>query len=257
MRKRREKFPLDNHERWLISYADFITLLFAFFVVMYAISSVNENKYRIVSDSIEMSLGKIPVGAEQSVAQAVKLPPAVRELIRAKEAQSDEQARMSGVASNILDVMSPLVSEGKVRVTQNRRGITIEINANVLFPPGRADLETGSIKVLGSVAEVLKNEPFNIEIAGHTDDVPISNSSFASNWELSAVRASRVVRLFAESGIQPGRLTAIGRESSQPIETNATPEGRSRNRRVELMILSSQPDPVTEIPVKAAGAKPQ
>ncbi len=251
MRKRREKFPLDNHERWLISYADFITLLFAFFVVMYAISSVNENKYRIVSESIEVALGKIPLREEQKeTRRPVQLSPEVRELIRRKETQRQEQAQMTGVANNILDVMAPLVREGKVRVTQSRHGVSIEINANVLFAPGRADLEPGSLKVLRSVAGVLKNEPFKIEVTGHTDNVPIRNSVFASNWELSAVRASSVVRLLAESGIQPTRLMAVGREASQPVEPNTTAESRARNRRVELMILSGEPDPVSEIPIK-------
>jgi chemotaxis protein MotB len=253
MRKRRVKFPLDNHERWLISYADFMTLLFAFFVVMYAISSVNENKYRVVSESIDAAMGKIPLDAAQPATPAVHLSPSLQTLTQTKDIQRHEQNQMSGVASNILDAMSPLMRDGKVRVTQNRRGITIEINANVLFHPGRANLETGSLKVLESVARVLINEPYNIEIAGHTDDVPISNSSFISNWELSAVRASSVVRLFADSGIQSTRLTAIGRADSQPVEPNATAEGRARNRRVELMILSSLPDPVAELPIKASG----
>ena len=156
---------------------------------------------------------------------------------------------MTEVASNLLDVMAPLVKEGKVRVTQSRRGVSIEINANVLFAPGRADLEPQSLAVLRAVAEKLKNEPFNLEITGHTDNVPISNSAFASNWELSAVRATSVVRLLADSGIAPARLSAIGREASQPVASNDTAEGRARNRRVELMILSGMPDTVEEIPV--------
>jgi chemotaxis protein MotB len=251
MRRRREKFPLDNHERWLISYADFITLLFAFFVVMYAISSVNENKYRIVSESIDAALGKLPLREEPAARAApVQLSPEVRELIRHKEAQRAEQVQMTGVANNILQVMAPLVREGKVRVTQSRRGVSIEINANVLFAPGRADLGPESAQVLRSVAAVLKDEPFRIEVAGHTDNVPIRNSVFASNWDLSAVRAASVVRVLAENGIQPTRLTAVGREATQPVEPNTTPEGRARNRRVELMILSGEPDPVSEIPIK-------
>jgi chemotaxis protein MotB len=96
----------------------------------------------------------------------------------------------------------------------------------------------------------LKNEPFNMEITGHTDNVPIRSPVFPSNWELSAVRASSVVRLLADSGIAPERLYAIGREASQPIAPNDTPENRARNRRVELMILSSMPDTIEEIPVQ-------
>jgi chemotaxis protein MotB len=135
-------------------------------------------------------------------------------------------------------------------VTQSRRGVSIEINANVLFEPGRAELEPQSLAVLRAVAGKLKDEPFNLEITGHTDVVPISNPVFASNWELSAVRASSVVRLLADNGIAPARLYAIGREASQPLGPNDTVEGRARNRRVELMILSGMPDTVEEIPVR-------
>jgi chemotaxis protein MotB len=163
---------------------------------------------------------------------------------------------MTKMASTLLDVMAPLVKEGKVRVTQSRRGVSIEINANVLFEPGRAELQPGSLTVLRAVADKLRNEPFNLEITGHTDLLPISNSAFASNWELSAVRATSVVRLLAANGIAPERMLAIGREASKPIAPNNTPEGRARNRRVELMILSGLPDTVEEIQVRPNPARP-
>jgi chemotaxis protein MotB len=256
-RRRRIAYDHENHDRWLISYADFITLLFAFFVVMYAISAVNENKYRILASSLGDAFGKapanvVPVPQMQPVAQ----PPDVRPRSLEQQQAIEEQAHMTAVASNLLDVMAPLVKEGQVRVTQSRRGVSIEINANVLFAPGRAELEPQSLAVLRAVAGTLKNEPFNLEITGHTDVVPISNSSFPSNWELSAVRASSVVRLLADNGIAPARLYAIGREASQPIAPNDTAEGRARNRRVELMILSSLPDIVEEIPVRAKSGLP-
>ncbi len=256
-RRRRIAYDHDNHDRWLISYADFITLLFAFFVVMYAISAVNENKYRMLAGSLGSAFGKtaandIPVPQLPAVA----LPPEVRQRTLRQQQAIEEQAHMTAVAGTLLDVMAPLVKEGKVRVTQSRRGVSIEINANVLFSPGRADLEPRSLAVLRAVAEKLKNEPFNLEITGHTDDVPISNSAFASNWELSAVRATSVVRLLADSGIAPARLSAIGREASQPIASNDTAEGRARNRRVELMILSGMPDAIEEIPVHSNPPRP-
>ena len=249
-RRRRIAYDHDNHDRWLISYADFITLLFAFFVVMYAISAINENKYRILASSLGDAFGKTP-SSDATVPQlpAVALPPEIKQRTLKQQQAIEEQAHMTEVASNLLDVMAPLVKEGKVRVTQSRRGVSIEINANVLFEPGRAELEARSLMVLRAVAEKLKNEPFNLEITGHTDNVPISNSVFASNWELSAVRATSVVRLLADSGIAPARLSAIGREASQPIASNDTAEGRARNRRVELMILSGLPDTIEEIPV--------
>ena len=250
-RRRRIVADHDNHDRWLISYADFITLLFAFFVVMYAISAVSENKYRILANSLGDAFGK-STADDAPVPQlaAVTLPPEVRQRTLKQQQAIEEQAHMTEVASNLLDVMAPLVKEGKVRVTQSRRGVSIEINANVLFEPGRAELEPQSLTVLRAVAEHLRSEPFNLEITGHTDVMPIRNSVFASNWELSAVRATSVVHLLADSGIAPARLFAIGREASKPIAPNDTAEGRARNRRVELMILSGLPDIVEEIPVR-------
>ncbi len=256
-RRRRIAADHDNHDRWLISYADFITLLFAFFVVMYAISAVSENKYRILASSLGDAFGRSPAGGvavPQLTQQA--LPAEVRQRTLKQQQAIEEQAHMTEVAGNLLDVMGPLVKEGKVRVTQSRRGVSIEINANVLFEPGRAELEPQSLAVLRAVADTLKNEPFNLEITGHTDVVPISNSVFASNWELSAVRATSVVRLLADNGIATERLLAIGREASKPIDSNETAEGRARNRRVELMILSGLPDTVEEIPVKPNQPRP-
>jgi chemotaxis protein MotB len=255
-RRRRIAYDHENHDRWLVSYADFITLLFAFFVVMYAISAVNEGKYRILANALGDAFGKA-AATDLPVPQlpTLTLPPEVRQRTLKQQQAVEEQAHMTEVARNLLDVMAPLVKEGKVRVTQSRRGVSIEINANVLFEPGRAELAPRSLAVLGAVAATLKNEPFNLEITGHTDTMPIRNSTFASNWELSAVRATSVVRLFADTGIAPARLYAIGREASQPIATNDTLEGRARNRRVELMILSGLPDTIEEIPVHPATAQ--
>ncbi len=256
-RRRRIASDHDNHDRWLISYADFITLLFAFFVVMYAVSAVNESKYRVLASSLGDAFGRSSA-SEAPVPQlpTVMLPPEVSQRTLKQQQAIEEQAHMTEVAGNLLDVMAPLVKEGKVRVTQSRRGVSIEINANVLFEPGRAELEPQSLAVLRAVANTLKNEPFNLEITGHTDVVPISNSVFASNWELSAVRATSVVRLLADNGIATERLLAIGREASKPIDSNETAEGRARNRRVELMILSGLPDTVEEIPVKPNQPRP-
>lgn len=250
-RRRRIDLDHDHHDRWLISYADFITLLFAFFVVMYAVSAVNQNKYRVVANSLGDAFGKPPTRVSARVSplpKATKYTDAVQPITKLSQT-IEEQAHMTVVANSLLDVMAPLVKEGQVRMTRSRRGVSIEINANVLFAPGRAELHPQSLAVLSAVAEKLKTEPFNLEITGHTDVVPISNSAFASNWELSAVRAASVVRLLANHGIVPTRLYAIGREASQPIASNDLAEGRARNRRVELMILSGKPDVIEQLPV--------
>lgn len=250
-RRRRIRSDHEDNGRWLISYADFITLLFAFFVVMYAVSAVNEQKYRIVAESLGGAFGKVTLsGPAPAEPPPADLSPEVRAQLERERLVQEEAAHMNEVASSLLDVLGPLVQEGKVRITQGRRGVSIEINANVLFEPGKADLEAGSLEVLRAVAGRLQDEPFNLEITGHTDLLPISNSRFASNWELSAVRASSVVRFLAANGIAPERMQAIGREATLPVAPNNTPEGRARNRRVELMILSGLPDSLKELPIR-------
>lgn len=255
-RRRRIAYDHDDHDRWLISYADFITLLFAFFVVMYAISAVSESKYRLLAGSLGTAFGNRATEVTVPQLTPAPLPPEQTQRTLKQQQAMEEQVHMTEVASTLLDVLAPLVKEGMVRVTQSRRGVSIEINANVLFEPGQAQLEPHSLAVLNAVADTLKNEPFNIEITGHTDVVPISNSTFASNWELSAVRATSVVRLLVERGLAPARLLAIGREASKPIASNDTSEGRARNRRVEMMILSGLPDTVEEIPVRPHSPRP-
>jgi len=257
-RKKREE-EHENHERWLVSYADFITLLFAFFVVMYAVSSVNDGKYRVLSNSIVSAFGKGPslktvvMDQESTTVQAIPPMPFSQKKQRATEAAiKREKEQMTTMAQNLLASLAPLISEGKVRVMQTARGINVEINASVLFAPGEAKLNEQSNQALTAVAKVLKNDTHAIQVEGHTDSVPISNDMFPSNWELSAVRASSVIRLFVENGVSENRLQAVGHGSNQPVESNDSAEGRLRNRRVQLMILSALPETVTEVPVQAA-----
>ncbi|HYD95676.1 MAG TPA: flagellar motor protein MotD [Noviherbaspirillum sp.] len=239
----------DNHDRWLVSYADFITLLFAFFVVMYALSSVNEGKYRVLSNSLNNAFGRGAAATPQGESMPSGLPRVVPQRQRSSEALRREKEQLTGVAGNIQQVLAPLVQQGKVRVTQSARGVNVEINASVLFAPGDAKLSEESIQALRAVADVLKDDDHAIQVEGHTDSVPIRNALFPSNWELSAVRASSVVRLLIDSGIADKRLTAVGRGPTQPVAPNDSTEGRMRNRRVSVMILSNLPENATEVPV--------
>jgi chemotaxis protein MotB len=179
------------------------------------------------------------------------LPPRPRNA----EAIRREKEQLTGVARNILQVMAPLVEQGKVRVTQSARGVNVEINASVLFATGDAKLSPDSAQALRAVAEVLKDDDHAIQVEGHTDSVPIKTAQFPSNWELSAVRASSVVRLLIESGIAEKRLTAVGHGPTQPVGSNETAEGRMRNRRVSVMILSNLQDAATEVPVTVQGTQ--
>jgi chemotaxis protein MotB len=236
----------ENHERWLISYADFITLLFAFFVVMYAISAVNIGKYKIFSDALGDAFGG--KGAAQPVNTEVpNLPVPNPALKRRVELLRKEKEQMTKLAQDLLSTMAPLVKEGKVRVTQNSRGVSVEINASVLFDPGDARLMPESVEALRAVANLLKADSHDVQVEGHTDIQPIGNTRFPSNWELSSVRASSVVRLFIDAGVAPRRLTAVGYSSNVPVADNDTAQGRARNRRVAVTILSGIPDPSTEV----------
>ncbi len=201
MRRKKHDEEHENHERWMVSYADFITLLFAFFVVMYSLSSINENKYRIMSDSLIQAFGKgstaKPTVIQQDATGIQPLPsrPIAHPPIRpTDEAIRREKEKMTNMAQSLLKTLAPLIKEGKIRVMQNARGINVEINASVLFAPGDAALNEQSIKTLQAIAKVLKNDSHMIQVEGHTDNVPISNLMFPSNWELSAVRASSVIR---------------------------------------------------------------
>jgi chemotaxis protein MotB len=232
----------ENHERWLISYADFITLLFAFFVVMYAISIVNEGKYRVLSDALGDAFGGRNTTTEPytAVEHNLTLPTIIAR--KRAEAARREQERLALLARNLGATLAPLVKSGKVRVTQTRRGVSVEINASALFDPGDATVLDDSRPILQSVAGLLKDDPHAVQVEGHTDTAPISNALFPSNWELSAVRASSVVRLFIDSGVAPARLTALGHGSNLPVASNEAAEGRARNRRVAVTILAALPD---------------
>ena len=230
----------ENHERWLISYADFITLLFAFFVVMYAVSVVNAGKYKVLSDALGDAFGGR--GAARKIDTSVEvdaLP--LSNIIAHKrlEAARRDRERLDLLARKLNSVLAPLVNAGRVRITQTGRGITVEINASVLFDEGDAALVGNARETLRTVAGLLKDDPHAIEVEGHTDTTPIRNAAFPSNWELSAVRASTVVRLFADNGVPEQRLAAVGRGANQPIASNGDPVGRARNRRVAVTILSA------------------
>jgi len=250
MARKRYEEDTENHERWLISYADFMTLLFAFFVVMYAISVVNVGKYKVLSDALGDAFGGR--GAAVVPNTAVEQPFTLPNIVARKraEAMRREKDRLTQLARDLTATLGPLVKEGKVRVTQNSRGVSVEINASVLFAPGDAALTDTSREALSAVAILLKNDPHQVQVEGHTDDVPISNPLFPSNWELSAVRASSVVRLFIDSGMAPARLTAVGHGANLPVAANDTPDGRARNRRVAVTIISALPDVTTEVPAR-------
>ncbi|MCL1860991.1 MAG: flagellar motor protein MotD [Proteobacteria bacterium] len=256
----------ENTERWLVSYADFITLLFAFFVVMYSLSSVNEGKYRILSNSLIQAFRSANINAEGQTIVAPPVvvpssPPVPIKRLKARDKQDaarEEAARkMRDMASDIRRVLGPLTGDGKVRVTEGAFGVTVEINASALFSTGEAVLGSEANAALRAVAGVIADSEFPIMVEGHTDNNPINTLRFPSNWELSSARASSVVRLFIENGVLPSRLTAAGYADQRPIADNDTDAGRTRNRRVAIMLESRVPvsEPEAE-PEPESGSEP-
>lgn len=252
MARKKYEEPLENNERWLVSYADFITLLFAFFVVMYAISVVNEGKYRVLSDALGSAFGGRDAQSPKAERAQVEPPLPLSSIVarRRVEAMKREKDRLTALARQLNATLAPLVKSGKVHVIQSARGVSVEINASVLFDSGDARLTGESVEALRAVAGLLRNDSHAITVEGHTDNVPIASALFPSNWELSAVRASSVVRLFIDSGVQAERLTAVGHGANEPVAPNTEPLGRARNRRVAITIISALPQPPTEIPAR-------
>jgi len=255
MARRKKVEEHENHERWLVSYADFITLLFAFFVVMYAISQVNEGKYRVLSDTLSSAFRNIPgsssgamVAVNPNEAFPVQIAPR-RPVVNPKQEETRRQNRdkMRNIAQELRSALAPLEKEGQVRITETANGVTIEIAASVLFAPGDARLDVGAVRALVSVAQILAPTEFPIVVEGHTDNVPINTPQFPSNWELSGARASSVVRLFIDAGVSAGKMTATGYADQRPVAGNDSVEGRQRNRRVAIVVAASN---VEEIPVE-------
>lgn len=247
MRTRRRAAPEEeheNHDRWLVSYADFITLLFALFVVMYAISTLNEGKYRVLSDALGQAFRKdIAVPAQSTgaspITRTISGPPQVRPALRSADSMRRQQEqKLIGLADKITEALKPLVQTGQVRLTRLPRGLAVEINASVLFAPAQASLQPDSIAGLQAVAAVIAGTDNSVQVEGHTDNLPIASAQYPSNWELSAARASSVVRVFVGSGVAAGRLTAVGYADNRPVEENDSLAHRSRNRRVTLLILA-------------------
>jgi len=251
-RRRRHEEP-ENHERWLVSYADFITLLFAFFVVMYSISSVNEGKYRVLSNTLTeafvtsaQSLDPIQIGEPVRTAQpqagsyvSNAAQPAAA-AVAAPEVEVGPAMVLAEIADELAVVLNSYIDRDLVRVTQTEQGVEVEMKSKMLFSSGHARLSAEAQQALRQVAKILQPLPNQIKVEGHTDNIPINTPSFPSNWELSAARAASVVHLFARLGVKSERMAAIGYGEFQPIANNALEQGRQANRRVSLVIMAGK-----------------
>ncbi len=231
----------ENHERWLVSYADFITLLFAFFVVMYSISSVNEGKFRTVSDSIKAALNPIVSPANVAVPFTIGQNKAVTVNPTIDTVKEPAVRRLR-------EIMRSLKNETQLDIIEMKElangDIVLTLPDTVLFRAGEAVLRPEARPFIQAISDVLIDLDRHVRVEGHTDSVPISTVQFPSNWELSATRAVTVVRTLSEQyGLQGDHLTAVGHADSRPLADNLTPENRAKNRRVEIVVQEPKPIP--------------
>jgi len=258
MSRKRHHEDHTNHEAWAIPYADLMTLLLAFFVVMYAISSVNEGKYRSMADSLSVAFGgkprpvqTLPPGPTTGNQNPLDRPSVIPSpLPTAPQTSTDEhkptredaqervQRQLSRINHHLERALAPLLRKGLITIWRNERWIEVEINSDILFATGSAVLDEDARTILELLATVLRDEPNKVRVEGHTDNVPIATALYPSNWELSAARAASVVHLFADHGLQPQRMAMLGYGEFRPRADNALSEGRNRNRRVAVVVLA-------------------
>ena len=224
-RRRRRLVTQSNHERWLLTYADLITLLLAFFIVMYSMSRLDATKFHRMADAFNGALRGGPAVLQTAV------DPASAGLL--------QQAELSRLADQIRTKASSENLEDRIEALQDERGLVIRVLESAAFDEGSADLKPRMYPILNVLAAQLRATHHHLRVEGHTDNRPISTARFPSNWELSTSRATGVVRYFVEElKLDPVRVSALGYGEFRPITSNDDAEGRARNRRVDLIVLA-------------------
>lgn len=246
MRRKRHHEPPENHERWLVSYADFITLLFAFFVVMFATSQADHGRAQQVSDSVKKALA------------SQVLPPSVLSILGgtvADKGKGNAQIRGPGGVkkadqpNDMIELLPSLkilskeleeeIRKGTMQVSMQQRGLTISFAQAALFPSGADDIAPASYPSIEKVARAMRHIPNPVRLEGHTDSVPIHTTRFRSNWDLSAARSIALLTLLTDRFHVPlRRISIAGYGDTAPVATNEDIEGRGRNRRVDIIILN-------------------
>jgi chemotaxis protein MotB len=259
-RRRRQEVHV-NQERWLISYADFITLLFAFFVVMYSISQVNDSKYRVLSDTFIEAFNQptnartnaepqddvspstaiiTPIDMGQTAIEPVsgdESSPAPTEIeIQDPESSLNTSDELTQISDLVAGKFEQLIDDQLIQISSNELWLQIELKDSILFPSGSAETSNQAQKIFDEIAGILRNYSNPVQVEGFTDNIPIKSIKYPTNWELSTARASAIVKYLASKGVAPERLSAVGYGEYQPVAANDTEQGRAQNRRVAIMV---------------------
>ncbi|GGA27413.1 flagellar motor protein MotD [Dyella nitratireducens] len=276
MRRRHKHEEHANHEAWVIPYADLLTLLLALFVVLYAMSSVNTTKYRALAQAISAAFNgsraviqpvtpnspqsstPVPTNKPAPIPRtplAQILLPVLTQHIAAPNASpgtptdqnktklSEEQQNLERIRNEVEHALQPLIDKNLVVVRRTPNWLEIEIRTDILFPSGVATLSPSATQILTSLGDILAPFGNPLRVEGYTDDMPINTAVYPSNWELSAARAASVARLFAEHGVDPERLGIVGWGQYRPAADNTSIDGRNKNRRVLVVVLSDKAAP--------------
>ncbi|MFA4788531.1 flagellar motor protein MotD [Xanthomonas perforans] len=281
-RRRKHHEEHGNHEAWAIPYADLMTLLLAFFVVMYAISSLNEGKYKVMAQALTsafggssnkaspVQLGKTqtlgadydrpsvikagaPMAASNGPTDPTLLPSMAAQMrmpvsLRNQAQLARAQRQMDAVEQQLSKTLAPLIDKQLITIRRNDLWIEVEINSDILFGTGSATLAGRARGTLSTLASVLRDAPNGVRVEGYTDNQPIATAQFPSNWELSAARAASVVHLFADDGIAPQRLAMGGGEERRPSANPSTEAARNATRGVVLITLAAPAGPLAPAP---------
>lgn len=276
MSRRKRHRPHANHERWLVSYADFITLLFAFFVVLYASSQVDKRKAGRVAMSIQVAfqeMGVFPAATTQipldsnppmpfSTVQAIEQMKNKTETGGAVPPPEDpvasrDQVDLNTLQSELQEALQNEISLNQVAMHRETEGLVVSLKEFGFFNSGSITIKPESLPALDRIASILAVRTCRLRIEGHTDNRPIHTLQIASNWELSTARATEVVRfLILNHRFAPERLSAAGYAEFHPVSSNLTPNGRAQNRRVDIVILAEKASEVLPTPAPDTTTKP-
>jgi chemotaxis protein MotB len=243
-----------NHERWLISYADFITLLFAFFVVMFASSQADKGKAEQVSSAVKEALekGGVPaavreifggaVGEKEKGNAQMKGPGGFQKQILSQNKIVESKVEVSDLMPSmayLTQLLSEEIKEGKVEVRLDARGLVVSLRQAAFFPSGGDEIAPSGLQSIEKIARTIRDLPNPVRLEGHTDSIPIHTQRFPSNWELSTARSIAMLLVFTgRYGIPDDRFAVAGYAETQPIDSNDSAEGRTHNRRVDIVILN-------------------
>jgi chemotaxis protein MotB len=276
--RRRKRSPTrSNHERWLVSYADFITLLFAFFVVLYASSQVDHKKVGKLAFAIQVAFQELGVFSTSTT----HIPPDVNDpmpfgtvqviqnmkrntelgLVSSRPednlAAASEQNDLATLQAQLQEALHNEIALHEIALRRESDGLVVSLSEFGFFASGSATIKPESLSALDRIASILAINTYKLRIEGHTDNIPIHTAQMASNWELSTARATELVRaLIVNHGFEPQRLSAAGYAEFHPVASNLTAQGRAQNRRVDIVILSAPAATLSPLPEPDPTMKP-